>query len=364
MVGLAAGGSNIELFAAQIVEFNPEVVALPAAELAEQLTTAIKNIANQKHLQMVLPQIITGADAATQLAGQKCDVLLNAITGAAGLEPTLAALNAGNILALANKESLVIGGHLVTSAAKPGQLVAVDSEHSAFAQALRAGRSDEVAKLILTASGGPFRGYSRADLAEVTPEQAMAHPTWNMGRVITINSATLVNKGLELLEAALLYGVDLDDIVVTVHPQSVIHSMVEFFDGSTIAQASPPDMRLPIGLALTWPDRLAGVVRPCDWTKAAEWTFEPLDNAVFPAVELARDAGKAGGSAPAVYNAANEVCVDAFCAGKISFLAITEIIEEVLNKHLRENFVGDAELNVPAVLAADSWARKAAEELC
>lgn len=366
VVGLAAGGSDIDLLAAQVVEFTPAVVALARASAAHDLQAALYAEAARRGWdagEYALPKLLLGPQAATELASLSADVVVNAVTGAAGLEPTLAALAAGTTLALANKESLVIGGCLVTSAAAPGQLVAVDSEHSALGQALRGGRADEVRKLILTASGGPFRGRTRADLAEVTPAQAMAHPTWDMGRVITINSATLVNKGLELLEAGLLYGCDLDDIEVVVHPQSVVHSMVEFCDGSTIAQASPPDMRLPIGLALTWPARLPDAARPCDWTRATSWTFEPLDNDVFPAVELARRAGKASGTAPAVYNAANEACVDAFCAGGLGFLDITRIIAEVLDEHLDRGHVTDSDLTLAAVLAADAWARTRAKEL-
>lgn len=366
VVGLAASGSNIELLAEQIVEFQPRAVALNRASKAEELQRLLYAVATERGWnagEYRMPKLLLGGQAATQLAATECDVVLNAITGAAGLEPTLAALGTGSTLALANKESLVIGGRLVTQAARPGQIVAVDSEHSAFAQALRCGRGDEVERLILTASGGPFRGRTRDELADVTPEQAMAHPTWDMGRVITINSSTLINKGLELLEAGLLYDVDLDDIVVTVHPQSVVHSMVEFHDGSTMAQASPPDMRLPIGLALTWPERLAGSASPCDWTQSATWTFEPLDNETFPAVELARRAGKAAGTAPAVYNAANEACVDAFCERRIGFLQITDLITRCLDEHLAEGHVEDAELSLEAVLAADRWGRTRAAEL-
>lgn len=359
VVGLSASGGSLDVLAAQVAEFQPEVVALADASKAEALELAIRAIEGED---CALPELLLGPDASTELAGRPCDVVVNAITGAAGLQPTLATLAAGTTLALANKESLVIGGRLVTEAAAPGQLVAVDSEHSAFAQALRGGRKEEVRKLILTASGGPFRGRTRAELADVTPDDAMAHPTWSMGRVITINSSTLVNKGLELLEAALLYDVDLDDVIVTVHPQSVVHSMVEFFDGSTLAQASPPDMRLPIGLALTWPDRLEDSARSCDWTQAAEWTFAPLDSETFPAVELARRAGKAGGTAPAVFNAANEACVDAFCDGRLSFLGITDTIAACLDEHLAAGHVADADLTVDAVLAADRWGRTRAAE--
>ena len=366
VVALAASGGNLELLAAQIVEFEPEVVALAKPSAARELQRLLYVEGDQRGWnegEYRLPKLLLGPDAAAKLAAMECDVVVNAVTGAAGLAPTLAALDAGRTLALANKESLVIGGRLVTQRAAPGQIVAVDSEHSAFAQALRAGRADEVRRLILTASGGPFRGRAREELLDVTPQQAMAHPTWDMGRVITLNSATLVTTGLELLEAGLLYGVDLDDIVVTVHPQSIVHSMVEFHDGSTIAQASPPDMRLPIGIALTWPDRLADAAAPCDWTTATAWTFEPLDSETFPAVELARRAGKAGGTAPAVYNAANEACVDAFWDGRIGFLDIARIVGDCVEEHLAHGHVADDALTVDAVLVADAWGRARAAEL-
>jgi 1-deoxy-D-xylulose-5-phosphate reductoisomerase len=252
-----------------------------------------------------IPKILAGPQAVAEVAAWPCDIVLNAVTGAVGLAATLAALDAGRILALANKESLIMGGPLVAARAAPGQIVPVDSEHSAIAQCLRGGQPDEVQRLVLTASGGPFLHRSRAELAGVTPEQALAHPTWSMGPVITVNSATLVNKGMELIEAHLLFGIGFDRIDVVVHRQSVIHSMVEFTDGSTIAQASPPDMRIPIALSLGWPGRVAGAAPAIDWTASHEWTFEPLDEDAFPAVALARQAGLAGGAAPAVYNAAN-----------------------------------------------------------
>jgi 1-deoxy-D-xylulose-5-phosphate reductoisomerase len=314
---------------------------------------------------------LAGPDAATRVAGLPCDVVLNGITGSSGLAPTLAVLEAGSILALANKESLVIGGPLVTSAAAERQIVAVDSEHSALAQCLRGAAPAEVDRLILTASGGPFRGRRRDQMTDVTPAEALAHPTWHMGRVITTNSATLVNKGLELLEAHLLYRVPLDRIDVVVHPQSIVHSMVQFVDGSTLAQCSPPDMKLPIALALSWPERLAGVAPPCDWTTATSWTFEPLDTDAFPAVELARFAGQLGGTAPAVFNAANEECVDAFHEGRIGFLDILSVVERVLSEHaglrptqpalsarVGSTLVGSDELSLDVVLAADAWARE------
>ena len=353
VVGLTAGGSQLDLLAAQVREFAPRLVAVPTEADAAALRALLPGTTTE----------IVGEGGNERAARMAADVVLNAITGAAGLLATLATLEQGTTLALANKESLVIGGRLVTDAAAPGQLVAVDSEHSAFAQALRAGRAEEVRRLILTASGGPFRGRTRAELADVTPEQALAHPTWTMGRVITINSATLINKGLELIEAALLYGVDLDDVTVVVHPSSDVHSMVEYVDGATIAQASPPDMKLPIALGLTWPDRVPDAASGYDWSVPRSWSFEPLDDDAFPAVELARTAGKAGGTAPAVYNAVNEVCVDAFCAGDIGFLDITDTVEAVVMEHLGGEHVADADLTVEAVLAADAWARARATEI-
>jgi 1-deoxy-D-xylulose-5-phosphate reductoisomerase len=349
VAGLAAGGTSVERLVEQARALRPDIIAVSDPEAARLVQAELPDT-----------EVWDGPDAAARLAAYECDVVLNGITGAAGLEPTLATLAAGTSLALANKESLVIGGRLVTDAAAPGQIIAVDSEHSAFAQALRAGRAEEVRKLILTASGGPFRGRTRDQLRGITPDQAMAHPTWHMGRVITINSATLVNKGLELLEAGLLYGVDLNAIEVVVHPQSVVHSMVEFWDGSTIAQCSPPDMRLPIALALAWPERVPDAAAACDWTKAASWTFEPLDDDVFPAVALARRCGLAGGLAPAVYNAANEVCVEAFCAGRLEFAGIVEVVADVVDAHLARPAGGT--LDVAAVLAADGWARAAATD--
>lgn len=363
IAGLAAGGSQLELLAEQTLDFAVEVVALPDEGLQRDFRAALANAAGRRGLPMPTLEVLAGPQASAELAGRSADLVLNSITGSAGLRATLATLAAGTTLALANKESLVIGGRLVTEAAAPGQIVAVDSEHSAIAQALRAGRRDEVRTLILTASGGPFRGWTREQMSAVTPEQAMAHPTWRMGRVITINSSTLVNKGLELLEAHLLYGVDLDDIRVVVHPQSIIHSGVEFIDGAAILQASPPDMKLPIGLALTWPQRMADAAAPCDWSTAASWTFEPLDDQAFPAVELARKAGRAGGTAPAVYNGANEACVDAFCAGSIGFLDIVDTVAAVLNEHLGDGHYGDDVLSLEAVLAADAWSRRRAAQL-
>ena len=357
ITGLSAGGAHVALLAQQAVQFEVPVVGIAEAGHEEEFWHAFEAAGGTRR-----PKLISGESANQELAAMKTDVVLNAITGAAGLHATLTTLEAGTTLALANKESLVIGGTLVTQAARPGQLVAVDSEHSAFAQCLRGGGSREVRSLMLTASGGPFRGRTRDELRSVTPEQALAHPTWHMGRVITINSATLVNKGLELIEAALLYDVDYDAINVVVHPQSMVHSGVEFFDGATIMQASPPDMRLPIGLALTWPARMKDAALGCDWTRAAQWSFEPLDTDTFPAPEMARRAGKAGGTAPAVFNGANEVCVEAFLSGLIGFLDLTDNIAKVLHEHHAKPRIG--ELSVQDVLAADAWARDRARAYC
>ena len=360
VVGLSAGGGNIDLLADQVGSVHPPRVAVPHQEAGDALRKALNDRG------IATPQILIGPDASTRLAAMGVDVVLNAITGYAGLEPTLATLAAGSTLALANKESLVVGGTLVTAAAVPGQIVPVDSEHSAIAQSLRSGTDKEVAKLILTASGGPFRGYTRDQLANVTVNDALAHPTWDMGRVVTINSSTLVNKGLELIEAALLFSVDWDKIQVVVHPQSVVHSMVEFHDGSTIAQCSPPDMRLPIALGLSWPDRLDNVAQPCDWTKAAQWSFEPLDSDTFPAVELARSVGQIGATLPAVFNAANEVCVDAFCDRNLGFVGIVDTVSDVVARFLSEHPELTDEHRQPTTLddirAADIWARTQARE--
>ena len=362
VVGLAAGGGNVELLAAQALELGVEAVAVSRASAAQDQQLAFYAAAKAggydagRH---PVPKILAGPDAATELARWPCDVVLNAITGSIGLGPTLAALEEGRTLALANTESLVAGGPLVNAAVRrPGQVVPVDSEHSALAQCLRGGRPEEVRRLVLTASGGPFRGRRRDDLREVTVEQALAHPTWAMGPVVTINSATMVNKALEVLEAHLLFDIPLDRVDVVVHPQSVVHSMVEFVDGSTLAQASPPDMRLPIALGLGWPDRVPGAASGCDWTTASTWEFLPLDEVAFPAVRLARAAGAAGGSAPAVYNAANEVCVEAFLGGRLAFTGIVDTLARVLDEHEVRNLS-----TVADVVVAETWARERAARL-
>ena len=372
VVGLAAGGSQIALLARQALDTRAHVVAVSRTTTLQDLQLALYAEASRRGWaegKVQLPRILGGPNAAAELAAMPCDVVLNGITGSTGLAATLGALRAGRILALANKESLVVGGSLVTQAARPDQIVAVDSEHSALAQCLRGGAASEVDRLILTTSGGPFRGLSREQMTNVTPDQALAHPTWSMGRVITTNSATLVNKGLELLEAHLLYGVELDRLDVVVHPQSIVHSMVQFIDGSTLAQCSPPDMKLPIALGLSWPDRLQGVASACDWGTASSWTFEPLDQVAFPAVELARRAGRLGGTAPAVYNAANEVCVDAFHDRRVGFTQILDIVALVLREHASSDpdvgskLVASDQLTLEVVLAADAWARARATNL-
>jgi 1-deoxy-D-xylulose-5-phosphate reductoisomerase len=361
VVGLTAGGDRPELLAAQAIELGVEVVGVAKPAAMEDLQLALYAEAQKRGFSrgdFAMPKLIAGSDAAEQIAAWPCDVVLNGITGSVGLAPTLAALEAGHTLALANKESLIAGGPLVKARAKPGQLVPVDSEHTAIAQCLRAGTREEVRRLVVTASGGPFRGRRRDELGEVTMEQALAHPTWDMGPVITINSATLVNKGLEVIEAHLLFDIDFDDIHVVVHPQSIVHSMVEFVDGSTIAQASPPDMRLTIAVALGWPDRVPDAAPPLDWSEPVAWTFEPLDHGAFPAVELAKAAGRAGGTTPAVFNAANEQAVEAFINGQLAFVDIVDTVAQVVGSHQTLMNVS----TLADVQDAEDWARSQVRE--
>ena len=366
VVALAAG-RNLELAAAQAVATRAPLVTLASGHV-DELRAAIDARARVEGLASgaYRPEVRTGAEAATLAAGVGADVVLNGITGSIGLRPTLAALEAGSVLALANKESLIVGGPLVKAAAGPDQIVPVDSEHSAIAQSLRGGRRDEVRRLVVTASGGPFRGRTRDALRDVTPEQALAHPNYAMGRVVTTNSATLVNKGLEVIEAHLLFDIPFDRIDVVVHPQQWIHSMVEFHDGSTIAQMGPPRMLVPIALGLSWPERLSDVDEPCDWGLTQAWDFAPLDDEAFPAVRLARQVGETGGTFPAVYNAANEVCVDAFHAGTIGFLDIVDTVARVVDAYAEHGSASGstvADLSVEQVLQADDWARRSAAEL-
>ena len=317
VVALTAAGSNTDLLIAQAKKFNVPVIGV--TKNADQIEAALPN-----------STVIDGPLASTEIAAITCDVVLNGITGSIGLGPTLAALRVGNRVALANKESLVAGGDLVMSLAKPDQLLPVDSEHSALWQSLMGGKKSEVSKLVLTASGGPFR--DRTDLSTITVAEALNHPTWSMGPVVTINSATLVNKGLEIIEAHYLFAIPYSQIEAVIHPQSVVHSMVEYVDGSTIAQASPPNMKGPISFAINYPDRVKAATAPIDWTQSHTWTFASIDNERFPAIDLARRCGALGGGLPAIFNAANEVCVASFISGKIGFTSIVETVEEVVQK--------------------------------
>ncbi|WP_208883922.1 1-deoxy-D-xylulose-5-phosphate reductoisomerase [Streptomyces armeniacus] len=364
VIGLSAAGGRVGLLAGQAHRLQVRTVAVAREDKAVELRQALRA---EYGVGEPIPEVLAGPDAATELAGAECHTVLNGITGSIGLAPTLAALRAGRLLALANKESLIVGGPLVRELAAPGQIVPVDSEHSALFQALMGGTRPEVRKLLVTASGGPFRGRTRAQLAGVTPKDALAHPTWDMGPVITVNSATLVNKGLEVIEAHLLYDIPFDRIQVVVHPQSAIHSMVEFTDGSTLAQCGPPDMRLPIALALGWPHRVPDAGPVFDWTQAMSWDFFPLDEEAFPSVPLACHVGALGGTAPAVYNAANEECVDAFLAGRLPFTGIVDTVSAVVGEHTGESTAQGASegtgLTLDDVLEAEGWARTRAREL-
>ena len=317
VVALTAAGNNVELLIAQAKKYKVSVVGV--THHADQVRAGLPGV-----------QVIDGPDASTEVAAITCDVVLNAITGSIGLAPTLAALRVGNTLALANKESLVAGGDMVMALAKPGQLLPVDSEHSALWQALKSGSRNEVSKLILTASGGPFR--DREDLSTITIAEALAHPTWAMGPVVTINSSTLVNKGLEIIEAHYLFDIPYAQIEAVIHPQSIVHSLVEFVDGSTIAQASPPNMKGPIAYALSFPNRLAKATAPIDWNTASTWNFAPIDSMKFPAVDLARRCGSLGGGLPAIFNAANEVAVAAFLNSHIGYSAIIDTVDAVVQQ--------------------------------
>lgn len=326
VTGLAAGGAHVRLLAQQVVRHHVPQVAVYDEAAVPALHEALEEVGAR------YTQIQAGPQAVNAIAGSGADLVLNGITGSVGLEPSIAALRAGSQLALANKESVVAGGHLLFGAqVRDDQINPVDSEHSAIWQSLRSGTHAEVSRLVVTASGGPFRGWKRADMSDITPEQALNHPTWHMGPVVTINSSTLMNKGLEVIEASRLFDVAPDRIVVTVHPQSIVHSMVEFVDGATVCQASPPDMRLPIALGLSAPDRLGDVAAASDWTHASEWTFEPLDDEAFPAVALARECLRASEKHTAVLNAANEQAVHAFLDHRLPYLGIVDTVKEVVD---------------------------------
>jgi len=345
VVAVTSAGSNPQLVIDQAKKFKVKVVGV--LKNADVIREALPGV-----------QIIDGPNASTEVAALKCDVVLNAITGSIGLAPTLAALDAGNRVALANKESLVAGGDLVISRAKEDQLLPVDSEHSAIWQALIGEKKSEISKLVLTASGGPFR--DRKDLSDVTLAEALAHPTWAMGPVVTINSASLMNKGLEIIEAHYLFGVPYSQIEAVIHPQSVIHSMVEFIDGSTIAQGSPPNMKGPISLALHFPDRVPGATAPINWSQSHTWNFSPIDLNRFPAVSLARTCGEIGGGAPAIFNASNEVAVQAFIEGAISFTSIFSIVSSTVEQ-LRD-VAGNKLRDISDVSAIEDTARRTAHE--
>ena len=314
VVGLSAGSNNLERLIAQVKKFDVPIVGTTSD--GSTLRAALPGV-----------EVIDGADSSRQIAALSCDVVLNGITGSIGLGPTLAALEVGNKVALANKESLVAGGDLVMAHGRD-KIIPVDSEHSALFQAMLAGKAADVSKFILTASGGPFRNV--ADLSTVTLADALNHPTWSMGPVVTINSATLVNKGLEVIEAHYLFDIPYSKIEAVIHPQSIVHSMVEFKDGSTIAQASPPDMKGPISYAIAYPDRVNEAMKAIDWKTPQAWSFEPIDNEKFPAVDLARRCGALGGAVAAMYNAANEVAVAAFMREEITFTAIVDTIEKTV----------------------------------
>ena len=316
VVGLSAGAKNLERLIEQVKKFSVPIVG----------TTGDGSI-----LRSALPhvEVIDGSESSLQIAALSCDAVLNGITGSIGLGPTLAALEVGNKVALANKESLVAGGDLVMAHGRD-RIIPVDSEHSALFQALQVGKISDVEKVVLTASGGPFRDVK--DLSQVSLADALNHPTWNMGPVVTINSATLVNKGLEIIEAHYLFDIPYNKIEAVIHPQSIVHSMVEFRDGSTIAQASPPNMKGPIAYAIGYPDRIAHAIPALDWKTSQTWTFAPIDHERFPAIELAKRCGALGGAVAAMYNAANEVAVAAFMKELIPFTAIVDTIEKVVTK--------------------------------
>ncbi|AEG84122.1 1-deoxy-D-xylulose-5-phosphate reductoisomerase [Corynebacterium ulcerans] len=348
VVGIAAGGRDPRTVIAQAkaLDLPPHAVAVADPQAAHTVSVALGG------------QVLGGEDAAEKLVQSiEADTVLNGLVGSLGLSATLATIESGETLALANKESLVAGGRFVTNKARPGQIVPVDSEHSAMAQCLRSGTRSEVARFVLTASGGPFRGWTRQQMWDVTPQQAAAHPTWSMGQMNTLNSATLINKGLELIEATLLFDVPADRIDVTVHPQSIVHSMITFSDGATIAQASPPSMKLPISHALDWPARVPGAQPSLDFSSASSWDFMPVDDQAFPAIRLAREVALAGGTYPAVYNAANEEAAAAFLGGRIRFPHIVDTVEEIVQH--ASDFAGEPH-SVDEILAHEKEARRRA----
>ena len=353
ILGLAAGRNRLDLLVGQVREFMPPLVAVADEQGAEEV---IRRIGNLRGV-----EVLAGEEAAERLArNSDADMVLNAMVGAVGLGPSLAALGAGKLLALANKESLIVGGELMMDLVKgdPDRLIPVDSEHSAIAQCLRGERREEIHRIVITASGGPFRGWSREELARASVKEALAHPTWNMGPKVTVDSATLMNKGLEVIEAHHLFGLDYREIDVVVHPESIVHGLVEFKDGSVIAQMASPDMRLPIQVAMGFPDRMSSGVQRLDLAKVGRLTFEPVDRDRFPALGLAYRAGQRGSTYPAVLNAANEVAVNAFLGERIRLTTIPEVVAAVMDEHDPAGTVSAVTLG-----RADTWARRRAEEI-
>jgi 1-deoxy-D-xylulose-5-phosphate reductoisomerase len=352
VVGLSAAGANLELLAGQIREFVPQVVAIADAGAARDLKETLGSVRGV--------ELIEGPDAAERLAADtETDMVLNALVGSAGLAPTLAALQNGKTLALANKESLVVGGELVTDLIKgePERLLPVDSEHAALAMAMRGERREDLKRVVLTGSGGPFRGWTRAELARASVKEALQHPVWSMGPKITIDSATLMNKGLEVIEAHYLFDLEYSSIHVLIHPEGIVHAMAEFRDGSLRAEMATPDMRLPIQLAMAWPERLSTGVEPVPLTERP-LTFEPVDREAFPAVDLAYRVGGLGITFPAVMNAANEVAVMAFLEGKIPLTRIVELVQTVVDEHEPASVV-----SIVSIERADAWARMRAAQI-
>jgi 1-deoxy-D-xylulose-5-phosphate reductoisomerase len=352
VMGLSAAGTNQDLLVGQVREFLPPFVAIADEQAAADVRDKLSGVRDV--------ELLVGPDAAERMAADaECDMVLNALVGSAGLAPTLATLQSGKTLALANKESLVVGGELVTDLIKgePERLLPVDSEHAALAMAMRGERREDIKRVVLTGSGGPFRGWTRNELARASVKEALQHPVWTMGPKITIDSATLMNKGLEVIEAHYLFDLEYSSIHVLIHPEGVVHAMAEFRDGSLRAEMATADMRLPIQLAMAWPERLATGVEPVPLTERP-LTFEPVDREAFPAVDLAYRVGGLGLTFPAVMNAANEVAVMAFLEGKIALTRIVEIVQTVVDEHEPATVV-----SIVSIERADGWARLRAAEI-
>jgi len=354
VVGLAAG-TNVERLSEQIHRYRPRIVSIGSDEAATRLRKRHRDV-----------EVASGATGLTRLAGlEDADVVVNALVGAAGLAPTLEALDRGKLVALANKESLVIGGELVRRSLRThgGSLLPIDSEHNALLQCLQAGRRNEVKRLILTASGGPFLDTPQDALDEVTPSEALRHPNWSMGKRITIDSATMVNKGLEVIEAHYLFDLPYEQIDVVVHPESIIHSLVEYHDGSILAELASPDMRIPIQYALTYPERLETALPRLDLARAATLHLDPLEHGRFPAFDTVLAAAEKGGTAPAAVNAADEVLVERFLNGEIGFRGIPLGLRHVLDAWEHVQRPAEAELDLERLLHVDTWARATARGL-